>query len=80
MDVSEDYVKVVLLLCNGEERLLIAMGRGEIPVSVAVEIAVSDDASVQRSSPKRMRVGSCVGRCSFVRALSSTIGRRVGRP
>ena len=37
------------LLEHGEERLLIAVERGQIPISIAVEIAVSDDEGTQRA-------------------------------
>lgn len=43
-----EYVKAVIgLLENGEHRLLRAVESGHVPVSVAVEIAESDDAEVQ---------------------------------
>ena len=48
--VSESYVSSVLRLADrGEERLIRAVERGEIPLAVAVEIAVSDDAAIQQS-------------------------------
>jgi ParB family transcriptional regulator, chromosome partitioning protein len=48
--LTESYVGMLLrLLDHGEERLLRAADRGEIPISVAVEIASSDDASIQQS-------------------------------
>lgn len=43
------YVKgIVRLLNKGEERLLRAVERGQIPISIAVTIASADDAEVQR--------------------------------
>jgi ParB family chromosome partitioning protein len=48
--VSEGYVSQLMRLAdNGEERLIRAVERGEIPLNVAVEIAVSDDAAIQQS-------------------------------
>lgn len=44
-----EYVRgVIRLLSGGEHRLLSAVEAGQMPVSVAVEIAESDDAGVQR--------------------------------
>ena len=48
--ISEGYVSMLLRLAdNGEERLTRAVERGEIPIAVAMEIAVSDDAAIQQS-------------------------------
>jgi len=48
--VSDAYVSLLLrLLDNGEERLIRAVEHGEIPINVAVDIAASDDAAIQRS-------------------------------
>lgn len=61
--VSGAYVHGVLrLLQHGEHRLLEAVERGEIPVAVAVEIASSDDASVQRSLTQAYESGQLRGR------------------
>lgn len=47
--LSQEYVRGVLrLLQKGEHRLVQAMESGHIPVSVAIEIAESDDASIQQ--------------------------------
>ncbi len=47
--ISGPYVAMLLRLAdNGEERLLRAVDRGEIPLAVAADIAVSDDATVQK--------------------------------
>lgn len=47
--LSEDYVKHILaMLEKGEERLLEAVLRGEIPVSIAMRIAGSSDEDSQR--------------------------------
>jgi len=49
-DLHLDYVRgIVRLIEQGEERLLIAVERGQIPISIAVEIAVSDDEGIQRA-------------------------------
>jgi ParB family chromosome partitioning protein len=49
-DLHAEYVRgIVRLLERGEERLLIAVERGLIPISIAVEIAASDDEGVQRA-------------------------------
>ena len=48
--LSVEYVRAVIrLLEKGEHRLLRAVESGQIPVSVAVEIADTDDAGVQRA-------------------------------
>ena len=48
--ISGAYVSTLLnLLKNGEERLLRAVDRGEIPVSIAAQIAVSVDKDMQES-------------------------------
>jgi ParB/RepB/Spo0J family partition protein len=47
--LTVEYVRgVIRLLTNGEHRLLSAVEAGQMPVSVAVEIAESDDDGVQR--------------------------------
>jgi ParB family chromosome partitioning protein len=49
-DLHHEYVRgIVRLLERGEERLLIAVERGLIPISIAVEIAASDDEGIQRA-------------------------------
>ena len=48
-DLTATYVRGIIKLLNGgEERLLQAVEKGQIPVSVAVTIASSDDQSIQR--------------------------------
>lgn len=52
-DLSHEYVRnVIHLLEKGEHRLLRAMESGQIPVSVAVEIAEADDAGTQHALQK----------------------------
>ena len=49
-DLEPSYVRGILqLLAKGEERLLQAVERGQLPVSIAVTIATSDDKGVQRA-------------------------------
>jgi ParB family chromosome partitioning protein len=49
-DLSLEYVRgVIRLLEKSEHRLLRAVESGQIPVSVAVEIAEADDAGTQRA-------------------------------
>jgi ParB family transcriptional regulator, chromosome partitioning protein len=49
-DLTPEYVRgVIRLLEKGELRLLRAVESGQIPLSVAVDIAESDDAGVQRA-------------------------------
>jgi ParB family chromosome partitioning protein len=49
-NLSLEYVRgVIRLLEKGEHRLLRAVESGQIPVSVAVEIAEADDAGIQRA-------------------------------
>ena len=49
-DLHTGYVRAILqLLAKGEERLLLAVEKGELPVNVAITIASSDDAAVQRA-------------------------------
>ncbi|MEM1333308.1 MAG: plasmid partitioning protein RepB C-terminal domain-containing protein [Actinomycetota bacterium] len=49
-DLTISYVRsIVKLLKRGEERLLTAVEKGQIPVNVAITIACSDDHEVQRA-------------------------------
>lgn len=49
-DLNVGYIRgIVKLIQRGEERLVMAVERGQIPVSVAVTIAVSDDHDIQRA-------------------------------
>jgi ParB family transcriptional regulator, chromosome partitioning protein len=49
IDMAKSYVLgVTHLLNHGEERLLLAVEKGRIPLSVAMEIATADEAGVQR--------------------------------
>jgi ParB family chromosome partitioning protein len=49
-DLDPAYVRGILqLLDRGEERLLVAVEKGHLPVSIAITIATSDDKAVQRA-------------------------------
>ncbi len=49
-DLTIEYVRgIVRLLKQGEERLLQAVEKGQIPISVAITIATADDETVQRA-------------------------------
>jgi ParB family chromosome partitioning protein len=49
-DLPETYVRgIIRLLSKGETRLLQAVEGGQIPITIAVTIASSDDATVQRA-------------------------------
>lgn len=49
-DMNVTYVRgIIQLLAKGEERLLQAVEKGQIPVSIAITIATSDDKAVQRA-------------------------------
>lgn len=63
--LSLDYVKGILtLLKNGEERLLVAVEKGRIPLNVALTIAGSsgDDKSVQTALQEAYESGNLRGR------------------
>lgn len=50
IDLETSYVRGILqLLAKGEEKLLRAVEKGQIPVNVAMTIASSDDKSIQRA-------------------------------
>lgn len=61
--VSESYIhQVVRLFETGEQRLLIAVERGDIPITAAIEIATTDDAALQRSLQEAYSSGQLRGR------------------
>jgi ParB family chromosome partitioning protein len=63
VDLSEAYVSNLLRLFEkGEERLIEAVERREIPISVAAEIAFLDDAALQRSLTEAYESGKLRGR------------------
>jgi ParB family transcriptional regulator, chromosome partitioning protein len=50
IDVHRSYVTgIIHLLKNGEERLLLAVEKGRIPLSVAIEIANADEDGIQKA-------------------------------
>jgi ParB family chromosome partitioning protein len=50
IDVHKSYVTgIIHLLKNGEERLLYAVEKGRIPLSVAMQIADADEAGIQQA-------------------------------
>jgi ParB family transcriptional regulator, chromosome partitioning protein len=50
IDVTKAYVSgIIQLLKNGEERLLYAVEKGRIPLSVAMQIADTDEEGIQRA-------------------------------
>jgi len=47
-DTNPEYVRgIIRLLERGEERLILAVERGQIPISMAVEISATDDENAQ---------------------------------
>ena len=61
--VSDNYTRQLLRLHqNGEERLLAAVERGDIPIGVAAEIAAADDQDVQRCLAEAYEKGQLRGR------------------
>lgn len=61
--VSDSYVTQLLrLIENGEERLVAAVERGDVPITVAMTIAGSDDARMQRSLQEAYESGELRGR------------------
>ena len=62
-DLTVEYVRgVIQLLENGEHRLLTAVESGTIPVSVAVQIASSEDGEVQRALQQAYEAGQLKGK------------------
>jgi ParB family chromosome partitioning protein len=62
-DLTVEYVRgVIQLLENGEHRLLTAVESGSIPVSVAVQIASSEDGDVQRALHQAYESGELKGK------------------
>jgi ParB family chromosome partitioning protein len=67
-DLDPAYVRgVLVLLDRGEERLLVAVEKGQLPVSVAITIATSDDKAVQRALPEAYERNDLRGR-ALIRA------------
>jgi ParB family chromosome partitioning protein len=67
-DLHASYVKAIIqLLAKGEERLLQAIDKGQLPVNVAITIATSDDKAVQRALQEAYERNDLRGR-SLIRA------------
>jgi ParB family chromosome partitioning protein len=62
-DLTIEYVRgVIQLLENGEHRLLAAVESGTIPISIAVQIASSEDGEVQRALQQAYETGKLKGK------------------
>jgi ParB family chromosome partitioning protein len=83
VDMTEKYVRDLLRLHkHGEERLIMAAEKGHIPINVAVMIAQSDDAALQRGLAEAYESGQLKGR-ALLKARSlieerKTRGKRMG--
>jgi ParB family transcriptional regulator, chromosome partitioning protein len=76
VDLTEKYVRDLLRLHkNGEERLILAAEKGQIPINVAVMIAQADDADVQRGLTEAYESGQLRGR-ALLRARTLIEERR----
>lgn len=63
IDVTKNYVAGILqLLKNGEERLLYAVERGRIPLSVAMQISEADEEGIQNALRQAYEEKSLRGR------------------
>jgi ParB family chromosome partitioning protein len=79
--LSVEYVKGVLrLLKKGEHRLLNAVESGQIPISIAVEIATSDDAGIQNALQQAYEKNILRGRKFLAAKRLVERRRRRGRP
>lgn len=77
-DLHPTYVKGILrLLKQGEHRLLRAVEKGQIPISVAVTIASSDDEEVQRALAEAYERNDLRGK-ELLRARRLIEARRIG--
>lgn len=77
-DLHPSYVKGILrLLKQGEHRLLRAVEKGQIPISVAVTIASSDDDEVQRALTEAYESNDLRGK-QLLRARRLIEARRIG--
>lgn len=75
--VSETYVRSLLRLYQqGEERVLAAIERGDIPIGVAAEIAVAEDKDIQRSLAEAYESGKLRGK-ALMKARNLVEARRV---
>jgi ParB family chromosome partitioning protein len=63
VDLVDKYVRDLLRLHkNGEERLIIAVEKGQIPISVAILISQAEDADVQHGLTEAYETGQLRGR------------------
>ncbi|MEX2218837.1 MAG: plasmid partitioning protein RepB C-terminal domain-containing protein [Phycisphaerales bacterium] len=77
-DLHPSYVKgIIRLLKQGEHRLLRAVEKGQIPISVAVTIASSDDDEVQRALTEAYESNDLRGK-ELLRARRLIEARRLG--
>jgi ParB family transcriptional regulator, chromosome partitioning protein len=68
------------LLAKGEDRLLRAVEKGQLPVSIAITIATSDDKAVQRALQEAHERNDLRGRALLrARRLIETRRARGGR-
>jgi len=85
LGVTSSWISMLLgLLERGEERLVAAVETGLIPISLAVDIARSDDAGIQEALAEAYTNGSLRGKkVGVVRRLlerRSRISRKVSKP
>lgn len=77
-DLDPAYVRGILqLLDRGEERLLLAVERGHLPISIAITIATSDDEAVRRALQEAYERHDLRGK-AFLRARRLIDQRRAG--
>jgi ParB family transcriptional regulator, chromosome partitioning protein len=75
-DLNVTYIRGILQLLNrGEERLVQAVEKGQLPVSIAMTIATSDDKSIQRALQDAYERNDLRGR-SLLRARRLIESRR----
>jgi ParB family transcriptional regulator, chromosome partitioning protein len=80
LGLSEGYVSLLQrLIDKGEERLIQAVERGEIPIAVAIEIAGSDDAAIQQSLADAYTSGQLRGKALFAARRLVEIRRARGK-
>jgi ParB family chromosome partitioning protein len=79
--LTVEYVRGILrLLKKGEHRLLNAVESGQIPVSIAVEIATADDAGIQNALQQAYEKNILRGRKFLAAKRLVERRRRRGRP
>lgn len=76
IDLDTSYVRgIIQLLDKGEERLLMAVEKGHLPVSIAITIATSDDQGIQRALQEAYERNSLRGK-ALLRARRLIENRR----